>query len=229
MNPIPKWKIWLSYLWDIHIESRSSEYNPQLIIELSKGRYQLCTESAIYSHEDLYKNFAEVLAQTLNLKKAEVQNVLVLGLGLGSIPIILDQINPGTWNITAVEIDEEVAALANEYAFDKISSTIDTIITDAAIYIQMAQEESFDLICVDLFIGENTPQKFKTVSFLKSLHNMLTPKGIIIYNTLAFTKKDKEISQMFFDETFKVVFPAGQKVDAHRNYMLINNKDWFRT
>ena len=57
----PLWKRLLSHLFEIHIESTSSEYNPHLYVSLRKGRYQLSTANAIYSFEDLYYNFLMLL------------------------------------------------------------------------------------------------------------------------------------------------------------------------
>ncbi len=222
----PWWKIAASYLWPIHIESRSSDYNPELYIELSKGRYQLSTANAIYSHEDKYDNFGEILTNRLDLSQIG-DEVLILGLGLGSIPIILDTVDPGRWSITAVEIDEEVVDLATIYAYPKILSDINTISTDAAIYVDIDSRQ-YDLICIDLFIGDKTPLKFQSLAFLSKIKELLTPEGIVIYNTLAFTKEDKKISESFFEERFREVYRDAEMIYAHRNYMLINDKRWIR-
>lgn len=225
---IPKWKKWLSYIKDIHIESRSSEYNPELHIVLSRGRYQLLTNNAIYSHEDLYDNFAKILQKDLDLSSPDISKVLVLGLGLGSIPIILDKIRPGDWEITAVEIDEEICDLANQYGYPKIQSDIQTVTTDAAVFIDIAYE-TFDIICVDLFVGDQTPQKFRSEKFLKKLEDRLEPNGLVIYNTLAYTRKDKKLSKEFFKTVFSKSYPTAKSIYAHRNNMLISHIDWLRS
>ena len=110
----PKWKRLLSYLFEIHIESTSSDYNPHLYVSLQKGRYQLSTANAIYSFEDLYDNFSDAFKE-IDLDQLNVQNVLILGFGLGSIPIILEQKFNKKYFYTGVEIDEEVLYLANKY------------------------------------------------------------------------------------------------------------------
>ena len=207
--------------------SCSSDYNPELHVLLSKGRYQLVTDKAIYSHEDLYDNFGEILCNRLDLTKRDDIKVLVLGLGLGSIPIILDQIRPGQYDITAVEIDEVICELAATYAYHKIKSPINTVIGDA--YDIVGQmNDSFDLICVDLFVGEHTPQKFRSADFLQKLANLLNSDGVVIYNTLGYTKTDKAESASFFNKQFKSVFVEAESIYAHRNYMLISNRHWFR-
>ena len=47
----PLWKRLVSYLFEIHVESTSSEFNPHLYVSLYKGRYQLSTANAIYSFD----------------------------------------------------------------------------------------------------------------------------------------------------------------------------------
>ena len=83
----PLWKRLLSYLFELHIESTSSEHNPHLYVSLKNGRYQLSTANAVYSYGDLYDNFSEAFQQ-LNLESREIKNVLILGFGLAfaSVP-----------------------------------------------------------------------------------------------------------------------------------------------
>ena len=227
MKRAPWYKMALSYLRDVHIESCSSEYNPDMQVLLSRGRYQLVTAKAIYSHEDLYNNFSEILWQTCDLSQTDVRKVLVLGLGLGSIPIILDKINPGRYDITAVEIDEVVCELAAEYAYPMIESSINTIIGDAYQFV-MTSEEEYDLICVDLFIGDKTPQEFRGKKFLERLSKLTSKSGAILYNTIAYNSRDKKRARGFYLDVFKTVFPESEMVYAHKNYMLISHSRWFR-
>lgn len=216
----PWWKVALSYVWDIEIDYRSSDYNPDLIVLLSHGRYQLCTSNAIYSYEDKYHNFREILAKHVAYDQLKDNKVLVLGLGLGSVPIIMDKYHPGRWAFTAVEIDEEVCDLAAIYGYPKIISDIDTVITDAHSYVNIVQD-SFDIICVDLFVGDNTPNKFRTKDFLLRLQAMTALQGYIIYNTPAFNDDDKVISRVYYDEVFSKTLHGSKLIDAHRNYMLV--------
>ena len=86
----PFWKKILSYFFEFHIESAPSEINPHLYVSLNRGRYQLSTANAIYSFEDLYDNFFDAFKK-VNLDQYPIKNVLVLGLGLGSIPLMLEK------------------------------------------------------------------------------------------------------------------------------------------
>ncbi|MBK8426044.1 MAG: hypothetical protein IPL27_08815 [Lewinellaceae bacterium] len=83
---IPRWKKWLSHLTPITIEETASEHNPELTVALSRGRLQLLSGDAIYSWDDLYQNFI-IAFDHLKIDEEPFEDVLILGLGLGSIPI----------------------------------------------------------------------------------------------------------------------------------------------
>ncbi len=212
---------YLSFLWDIRIEERSSPYNPLLVVFIAQGRYQLCTADAIYSHDDKYYNFKEILINQINYNQLPGKKALVLGLGMASIPIILDQLYPGEWEITGVEIDEEIIDLASTYSLPNINSQVNTIQANAEVYVELCHER-FDMICIDLFIGQKTPEVFRSMSFLESVAGLLNEGGIVIYNTIAFTKEDLALSESFYNDVFRHVFPQGRSIPAHKNLMLLN-------
>ena len=139
----------MSYFFEFHIESAPSEINPHLYVSLSRGRYQLSTANAIYSFEDLYDNFFDAFKQ-IDLDKYPIKNVLVLGLGLGSIPLMLEKNFGKKYNYTAVEIDESVIYLSSKYALPQLKSNIQMICADAFAFV-MQTEQKFDLICIHFY------------------------------------------------------------------------------
>lgn len=217
------WKKYLSYLFEFHIESAPSEYNPHLYVSLSRGRYQLCTANAIYSFEDLYDNFG-LTFEKIDLNKIPGKRVLILGFGLGSIPILLEKKFKKKYTYTAVEIDESVIYLANKYGVSALHSPIEMICADALTFVQVSQEK-FDLICMDVFLDDIIPQEFQQNDFLEVLKNMLTPKGILLYNRLSLTEADLAACHTYYDEVFSKVFPNGTHLEVKGNWMLLNNKE----
>jgi SAM-dependent methyltransferase len=203
----PLWKRLLSHLFEIHIESTSSEYNPHLYVSLSKGRYQLSTANAVYSFEDLYDNFSDAFAE-IDLDKLNIQNVLILGFGLGSIPLILEQMFEKKYHYTGVEIDEEVLYLANKYAIPEINSGIELVCTDATHFVNLSSIK-YDMIAVDLFQDDVIPEQFEETEFLESLKDLLNPNGILLYNRLAHTPEDITQSKSFYHKSFIEVFEKG--------------------
>jgi len=212
----------------VQVDYRHSEINDDLIVLLCKGRYQLCSANAIYSYEDKYANFSNLFKDYLRFDTWKGNDVLLLGLGLGSIPVTLDQLFPKRWSFTAVEIDSAVCELASIYGYPKILSPIQTIVGDAVNFMT-TQSDDYDMICVDLFIDDVMPEHSKSVEFLSEIKRSLRPDGILITNNLAFTIEHQKKSQDFFDDVFVDVFPKGEIIKTHVNYMMVNDPKNFRS
>ncbi len=227
-NQIPQWKYWLSYLFEQHLESASSDFNPHLYVSLKKGRLQLSTANAIYSYQDLYDNFRLAFDRmNLDLVFNQGKNILVLGLGLGSIPYILEKKRHLILHYTLVEIDEVVAYLAEKYVTSQLSSPMAVYCADANSFVQQ-HEDLYDLIAVDIFEDDIIPSKFETLDFLRNLKSRLKPHGVIMYNRLANLKGDKQKTELFFNNTFKKVFPKAQFLKVKGNAMLFNDNSFLK-
>jgi len=220
---IPLWKKYLSYLKDVPLDHRHSEKNGDLTLLLVRGRYQLCTANAIYSFDDLYDNFTDAFRR-MNLDAIPGDQVLILGLGLGSIPLMLEKTFHQKFEFTAVEFDEEIVMLQEQYTAPRMESMVDVIIGDAYIFVKTTAQK-FDLICIDIFIDEKIPAPFKTSKFIEDIKNLLTPQGIVLFNHLGITPKDRKETTRYFNEIFKPIFPKGHLLSIKGNYILFNDKD----
>ena len=218
---IPSWKYYLSYLFEFHIESAPSEINPHLYVSLKKGRYQLSTANAVYSYADLYDNFSTAFKK-LNIEQLDIEDVLLLGFGLGSIPYMLEKKFNKTYQYTAVEIDENVLYLANKYVLPELNAPINFIPNDAAIFVSYCQEQ-FDLICMDVFLDDEIPEHFESEDYLLQLKDLLKPNGILLFNKLALREDDKERCKAFLP-VFMKNFPKGTYLDVNGNWIFLNLK-----
>lgn len=216
----PFWKHYLSHIYPFTIEVTEGIHNPYLEVIYTRGRYQLNTENAIYSYEDLYTNYYKAFQQ-LDLQQRNIKNVLILGLGLGSIPVMLERHFKLNYHFTGVEIDEAVMYLANKYALKQLSSPVETICADALIFVEQCQQK-FDLICTDIFLDDEIPEQFQGTGFLEALKKLLSKDGLLLYNRLAFTQKDKELTADFYKNTFKKTYPKGRYLELDDNWMLLN-------
>lgn len=223
---IPAWKRYLSYVVEIHLESAASEYNPHLYVSLRQGRFQLSTAHAVYSFGDLYTNFAKAFAQT-KLEDLPGKEALVLGLGLGSIPYILEKKMGLDFHITAVEIDEVIIDLAYRYTLSELESSIDLICADAEIFVPSTYQR-FDLICMDVFLDDQIPGPFQQVEFLEHLRDLLNPGGLLLFNVLALRRLDRKKAERFFAQVFKEVFPEGTFIEVEYNWVLVNDRSMLR-
>ncbi len=66
-------------------------------------------------------------------------------------------------------------------------------------------ETKFDLIIVDVYLGNNAPQPFRTKHFFKQLKQLLNPNGVVIYNHLFFGEHKKQAQNLV--QTIEAVLP----------------------
>lgn len=218
---ISTWKKYWSYLFEIRIEETNSEFHPLLAVILKNNRFQLCCSKAIYSYDDKYDNFYQGFKK-VNFDKLKIKKVLVLGLGLASIPYILEKSFGFEFSYTIVEIDSEVIRLASKYTLPRLNSYIEIIHADAINFVEISNKK-YDLIAVDLFAEDIIPKKFQTKVFFSALANRLNPNGLIMYNRLASLPKDLEESRHFF-EKFKAFFPNAVHHRVADNWMIYQDK-----
>jgi len=219
---IPRWKKWLSHLTPLTLEETGSELNPELTVALSKGRVQLLAGEAIYSWDDLYQNF-DIAFGELKLEARHYDDVLLLGLGLGSIPVLLEKKYGRDYRYTAVEWDETVADLALRYTLGRLKSPVDVITADAEVFVAVCQE-TFDIVIVDIFEDDLTPPQFETTEFLEACDELLRPGGLLLFNRLYGEDKDRIAAERFFERTFKKVFPEAWAIDTRGNWIICTQK-----
>ena len=215
----------LSHLFEITIEGVESEYNDLLHVSLVRGRYQLSTANAIYSFDDLYDNF-RIAFEQLKWNQFKGKKVLLLGLGLGSIPYIVENLFGQVLDYVAVEIDDTVVYLAKKYVLDDLKSPVTVYTADAAIFVQQDDRE-YDLICVDVFIDDQTPSALRTAEFINQVQSQLTTDGILMYNVLSRTSSDRKRAIKFREDVFMNCCPGGGYIEAPGNWILVNDASRF--
>ena len=167
----------ISYFWPT-TKRFSSEINGTLEVTLIDGKKVLDTLNANYSYGSLQK-ILEVGLNNVDLKS--VKNILLLGLGGGSIIKSLREKFKYQENVVAVEIDPQVIKLAKEEFGISTSKKLQIIHGDAFEYVKNS-EEKFQLIIIDLFIDINVPLIFYGKDFCQNTANLLTKGGSIIFN-----------------------------------------------
>ncbi len=221
LKHIPHYIRWLSYLSEQVLETTASPYNEFLQVRLVRGQYQLVAEDAIYSFGNYYHNFRATFDRLRFDLLPPRASVLVLGLGLGSIPELLEKTYRHQYEYVAVEIDPVIIQLATEYTLPSFSSPIEVVQADAYQFVQV-DERQFDLVCVDVFQDATVPLHLIGAPFLALLEATLRPGGALIFNRLADNAEHREEAQSYFEEYFVKHFPAGEVVNTGGNLMLIN-------
>ncbi|NOT38301.1 MAG: fused MFS/spermidine synthase [Saprospiraceae bacterium] len=219
----PWYKRFLSYFKDVSIEELESQFSDKLLVSLCNERLKLTAGTAIYSEEDNYYNFTEVFKKIM-IKEKQIQNVLVLGLGLGSIPQMLEKNFQRNYSFDAVEIDPAIIHLFNKYIKSSLNSEINVLQQDATEFISI-NDKRYDLICVDLFINKDIPEQFIAKEFLENLHNSLEKGGFLIYNRLEPESDIEATQKKFFESNFSEVFPNLKIYSIVRNEMYVSIKN----
>lgn len=176
-------------MFPISIKRIPSKIHGMLEVNLQNGKLVLDTASSNYS----YGTLQEILHR--GLKEigfgSNQKNVLVLGMGAGSIVATIREKFKSNAFIELVEIDPLIIEIArNTFHLDTFENT-SIIEADALLYMKKRQRK-FDLIIVDLFIKDKVPAAFTQTDFLKQLGEGLNANGQIIYNTIRKTMPKKE-------------------------------------
>ncbi|WP_154640106.1 fused MFS/spermidine synthase [Lewinella sp. W8] len=224
---IPTYRFWLSYLWEQVLEVTSSPHNDYLHVSLVHGRLQLVAEDAIYSFGDYYLNFRKLFEVFDFEQLPDNARVLLLGLGLGSIPELLEDIHELNYDYVAVEIDPVIIELATDYSLPAILSPVEVHEADAYQFLQL-DARKYDLICVDVFQDATVPEHLDTHSFLELLQQSLEEGGAIIYNRLADTREHRRLARDYYEGPFLSAFPVGTVFDSGGNLMLVNDGKFLR-
>ena len=198
---------WLSWLWPLP-KARAQGRFGALEVRYEQGRAVLNSANGNQSFGSLHRVW-QVAFQRIGLARTPPANVLLLGLGGGSVPHILIkelQLSP---RITAVEIDPAMVELAKVH-FGGTSWTGTNIVeADALMHVHIDRER-YDLVVVDLFEDLEMARGIDTSGFAHALRDRCT--GTLLFNTVGY---DPE-SQRRCDRTAQQLDKVFASVDELR-------------
>lgn len=208
-----------SYIVDIPIEQRESQFSGQVEVTLRQGQYMLSTRNAIYSFGKKYTSFDTAFKQ-LNIDTHPIFSVLVLGVGLGSVIDLLEK-HTDIQRIVAIDADEVIIELAQKYLQSNLKSKVQFICADAAEFVK-ENKDKFDAVLFDVFIDDKTPLPFIQPDFLEQLRKCVNKNGLLIYSKIDDSIHSK-IENKQFENRFTTVFRESFSIDANGNKMYV----WF--
>lgn len=136
------------------------------------------------------------------LASSHMNRALLLGLGAGHMVGVLEE-RYGIVTDT-IEINPAVADAAKRYF--NFTPTGKNIIGDARYQIRRLQG-GYDLIILDCFTGGSEPAYLLTVETLIQLQSLLTDRGVIALNLVAFAENGRNIALASVARTLAQVFP----------------------
>lgn len=119
----------------------------------------------------------EALAYTY---RPDLRSALVLGLGAGVVPMRLAERGVA---VDVVEINPVALRAAREFfRFDPARARVR--LADARAFLRDCPRP-FDVVILDLFYGDGTPEYLVTREFFRDLKRCLAPGGVAVFNTFA--------------------------------------------
>ena len=144
---------------------------------------------------------------------------LILGLGGGSAA----QLVRNFWKeseIVGVDVDPIIVQLGKKYLkLDAVLAKM--VIDDGLSFCRSSLEKGviYDLILVDMYVGDKYPQKFESIDFVKLVEKLLSPKGVVIFNRLYYG--EKRIDAYIFSKILESVFKNVSYIYPEANIMFV--------
>jgi spermidine synthase len=175
----------LSYIYPI-TKKVKSEFSDSLEITWYNGKKYLNTKNANYSYGSL-QEILKIGLERINLQHCN--EVLVLGLGGGSVIETMQNDFNYNGHITALDIDPVIIQLAKD-EFNIHENEKLAIICEDALTFMEGNNKLFDLIIVDLYIDIEVPSIFLELPFWKNVSKAIS-KSMLFNASLENSENDK--------------------------------------
>jgi spermidine synthase len=180
----------LSYLFPQRLANAEGHGGAHLEVVVNNGKLMLNANQSNYSFGGLHLIFEQLFDQ-IEIGKYDIKKVLLLGLGAGSVVDLLVNKHGLKCTITGVELDKNVIDLAKKYFDIEKYTSLKIVQVDAFEFVQN-NNEKYDLIVVDLFVGDTVPAAFSSEEFIQNLRRLCNEKCCVAYNKMTDNAKHKE-------------------------------------
>lgn len=144
------------------------------------------------------------------------RRALVIGLGVGTLPRVLQHYDP-TMAVDVVELDPAVVKVARERFGFACSARCTVHTGDGRLFVrrQVRSGQRYDLVIVDAFEVRYIPEHLLTREFMAELRSLLAPGGVVAANTFsngALQPYEVATYQSVFGPTLAVETNAGNRI-----------------
>ena len=157
-------------------------------------------QNRMYSDGQSFSFYTYALEALALAHRPHVRSALALGLGAGVVPARLAALGI---DVTAVEIDPASFAVAKRF-FGLERTHVKAVQADARTYLRSCTGKH-EVIVVDLFHGDGTPDYLITRDFFADLRGCLVRDGVVVFNTFADLRYP--IAYAHFLTTLRAEFP----------------------
>ncbi|MBL7159414.1 fused MFS/spermidine synthase [Candidatus Microgenomates bacterium] len=210
-----------SFFFPKIIHKETSLINGEIEVVEQFGQRSIRVENLEQSGPMVEKIWEKALS-TINNEQSTINNILILGLGGGSVVKIINKKYPET-QILGIDIDSAIVELGKKYFSLSEYKNLEIKIADAFKWMQKSgssnYQTKYDLILVDLYLGRKIPKKMMTEEFLKKIKSLLFKNGLVIFNFLR--TKEKKLEFQEFLKKLKKVYGDIKIIKPVVNYLLI--------
>ena len=159
-------------------------------------------QSVSWDSPNARKMFFGQMVEVLKEHEPEMTSLLVLGLGGGTMQHLVSKDFPAA-HIVSVEIDQVMVDTAWKYFGIESIPNHRVIVEDACRVIVEPEEydlqpHSFDVLAVDIYLGDKYPDLGNSGNFFAALKRMLVPEGLVIFNRIYLEHHQDEVN-LFMD------------------------------
>ncbi len=176
----------LSYFFLRSVYQSSSLYNKNIEVRKIHKRYELLVngiqQTGVYT-EKLWKKGVQLWSASHSFIP---KDILVFGVGGGTLFHIFHKLYPQS-HVTGVDIDEEIIRIGKKYFGLESLNNVSLICQDARLFANNKKNIGyFDLVVLDIYIGNNVPEFVTTRKFLVAINELLRKNGSLVINYFSF-------------------------------------------
>ncbi len=156
------------------------------------------------------------LVFTAFLLNPEPRRILVIGLGGGSLPRLMQKLFPDA-RIDSVEIDPAVIDVATDYFDFEVRPGDSVVARDGRVFVRRAllRGQRYDFVLLDAFTGDYIPEHMMTREYLDECLRLLNEGGVLVANTFSSSRLYRHETSTFaasFDWFWNLRRQTGNRV-----------------
>lgn len=215
---------WKNYVKREILQEKNSPFNGRIQIIKVFDKPRLMIGGMIQSGGMVKKIWEKAIDKIVD-ENIEVKKALIIGLGCGNCAFEIQKVFPKA-TMHGVEIDKHVIDMAECY-FDltKVKNLKISIVDGIEFVnkrVKSKLKEKFDLIIVDVYLGQEMPKSFKTKKFFESLNKLMGKNGVVIFNHLFFKNHKAQAKKMV--SGLEKVFPKIKLQRTAANLLIFGYK-----
>jgi hypothetical protein len=178
------------------LETFESPLSGTLEVSLLCGKKVLNSPTSNYSFGSLHKVMQRVLKDEA-MKVIELEPVLILGLGAGSLMHIFRKEWHWDVAVTGVEADPLVLEAGRKHFGLDSYENLEIIEADALEFVQQCNRK-YGLIIVDVYVGPDVPAALQEEAVIRQLARICARPGMVMFNRMVYDKAGTNAASRIF-------------------------------